>query len=89
MLDFGYVATQWINNKTVGTAEVMNNIEEGISKAHQKADELNNDKIDDLELEGTVLKIVKNGVTVKTITLPTTSGESAEQVLNQLLEEEY
>ena len=35
-----YTPTEWIPNRTIGTADVMNNIEEGILNAHQKVDAL-------------------------------------------------
>ncbi len=35
-----YIPTEWVGGKTIGTADVMNNIEDGILNAHQKADEL-------------------------------------------------
>ena len=35
-----YTPTEWIPNRTIGTADVMNNIEKGIVDAHEKVDEL-------------------------------------------------
>ena len=35
-----YTPTNWVANKTVATADVMNNMEEGILNAHQKVDVL-------------------------------------------------
>ena len=40
-----YTPTNWVANKTVATADVMNNMEEGILNAHQKLSEL------DLQIE--------------------------------------
>ena len=33
---YNYVKTNWIGGKTVGTADVMNNLEEGVFQAHEK-----------------------------------------------------
>lgn len=35
-----YTPTEWIDNRTVGTASVMNNMEKGIKDAHDKIDEV-------------------------------------------------
>ena len=35
-----YTPTEWIPNRTIATADVFNNMEEGILNAHQKVDEL-------------------------------------------------
>ena len=34
-----YTPTEWVANKTVATADVMNNIEKGISSSHDRLDE--------------------------------------------------
>ena len=34
-----YIPTKWVANETIGTANVMNNIEQGIVNAHNKVDE--------------------------------------------------
>ena len=34
-----YMPTEWIPNRTIGTADVMNNMEEGISSSHDRLDE--------------------------------------------------
>ena len=41
-----YNPTKWIGGKTIGTADVMNNMEEGILNAHQKLDELDSQIIE-------------------------------------------
>ena len=33
-----YTPTEWIDNRTVGTASVMNNMEKGIEDAHNRID---------------------------------------------------
>lgn len=35
-----YTPTKWIDNRTVGTASVMNNMEKGIKDAHDRIDML-------------------------------------------------
>ena len=35
-----YTPTEWIDNRTVGTASVMNNMEKGIENAHDRIDML-------------------------------------------------
>ena len=35
-----YIPTKWEDNKTVGTASVMNNMEKGIEDAHDRIDEV-------------------------------------------------
>ena len=35
-----YTPTEWIDNRTVGTASVMNNMEKGIEDAHDRIDML-------------------------------------------------
>ena len=34
-----YNPTKWLGGKTIGTADIMNNIEKGISSAHDRIDE--------------------------------------------------
>ena len=34
-----YNPTKWLGGKTIGTADIMNNIEKGISSAHDRLDE--------------------------------------------------
>ena len=41
-----YKPTEWIDNRTVGTASVMNNMEKGIEDAHNRIDGLTNGKLD-------------------------------------------
>lgn len=41
MNKYEYTPTTWIGGKTIGTADVMNNIEEGIMKAHEELEEVN------------------------------------------------
>ena len=41
-----YTPTEWIDNRTVGTASVMNNMEKGIEDAHDRIDGLTNGKLD-------------------------------------------
>ena len=41
MNKYEYTPTAWIGGKTIGTADVMNNIEEGIMKAHEELEEVN------------------------------------------------
>ena len=36
-----YIPTKWEDNKTVGTASVMNNMERGIEDAHARVSEVN------------------------------------------------
>lgn len=40
MNEYKYTPTTWIGGKTIGTADVMNNIEDGIAKAHERLDNL-------------------------------------------------
>ena len=40
MSKYEYKPTTWIGGKTIGTADVMNNIEDGIAKAHERLDNL-------------------------------------------------
>ena len=35
-----YNPTKWLGGKTIGTADIMNNIEKGISSAHDRIDVL-------------------------------------------------
>ena len=42
MNEYKYKPTTWIGGKTIGTADVMNNIEEGIEKAHERLDSVGN-----------------------------------------------
>lgn len=37
-----YIPTKWVANETIGTANVMNNIEQGIVNAHNKVDDIKN-----------------------------------------------
>lgn len=41
-----YKPTKWLGGKTIGTAQVMNNIEQGISNAHDRLDSVDSDIID-------------------------------------------
>lgn len=41
-----YTPTEWVDNRTVGTANVMNNMERGIEDAHNRIDGLTNGKLD-------------------------------------------
>ena len=75
-----YSPTKWVGGKTIGTADVMNNIEEGIVNAHQKVDALDSQikdisdrKIDDITLLGNSLTLLANNNAIKTINLPTSS----------------
>lgn len=91
MLDYNYVVKEWLSNQVV-MADDLNNMEDGISKAHQKCGELNASKIDDLSIEGNKLLVKKNGQTTKTITLPEGTGGTTvnpEQVFAEQLEEGY
>lgn len=92
MLDYNYVVKKWSSNQVVMASD-LNNIEDGVSKAHQKCDELNAGKIDDLSIEGNRLLVRKNGKTTKTITLPEGTGGGgtvdADQVFTEQLEEGY
>ena len=36
-----YTPTKWVDNRTVGTASVMNNMEKGIKNAHDRIDGFN------------------------------------------------
>ena len=70
-----YNPTKWIGGKTIGTADVMNNMEEGILNAHQKVDVLDSQikeietRIDNIggssggnvDLSGYVTKEIGNG----------------------------
>lgn len=38
---YNYNKTNWIGGKTIGTADVMNNLEEGVYQAHEKLSEVN------------------------------------------------
>ena len=40
-----YTPTEWIDNRTVGTASVMNNMEKGIENAHNRIDEVDSQMI--------------------------------------------
>ena len=40
MSKYEYKPTTWIGGKTIGTADVMNNIEDGIVKAHERLDNI-------------------------------------------------
>ena len=40
MSEYKYTPTTWIGGKTIGTADVMNNIEDGIAKAHERLDNI-------------------------------------------------
>lgn len=40
MSKYEYKPTTWIGGKTIGTADVMNNIEDGIIKAHERLDNI-------------------------------------------------
>ena len=40
MSEYKYTPTTWIGGKTIGTADVMNNIEDGIVKAHERLDNI-------------------------------------------------
>lgn len=42
MSEYKYKPTTWIGGKTIGTADVMNNIEDGIVKAHELIVDLQN-----------------------------------------------
>lgn len=91
MLNYNYVVKEWLSNQVV-MADDLNNMENGISKAHQKCGELNESKIDDLSIEGNKLLVKKNGQTTKTITLPEGTGGGtvdADQVFTEQLEEGY
>ena len=44
-----YIPTKWVANETIGTANVMNNIEQGIVGAYDKIDEINS-KLEELAL---------------------------------------
>ena len=41
MSEYKYKQTTWIGGKTIGTADVMNNIEDGIAKAHERLEDVN------------------------------------------------
>ena len=41
MNEYKYTPTTWIGGKTIGTADVMNNIEDGIAKAYERIDDVN------------------------------------------------
>lgn len=51
-----YIPTKWEDNKTVGTASIMNNIEKGINNAH--------DRIDSIDSQ--IKNIVNNGIVSST-----------------------
>ena len=51
-----YNPTKWIGGKTIGTADVMNNIEEGILNAHQRVDALDS-QIKDIANSGNISSI--------------------------------
>ena len=38
-----YNPTKWLGGKTIGTADIMNNIEKGISSSHDRLDEKDNE----------------------------------------------
>lgn len=40
MANFKYVPTLWAGGKTIATADIMNNMENGIVMAHQKIDDI-------------------------------------------------
>ena len=44
-----YTPTKWVANETIGTANVMNNIEQGIVGAYDKIDEISS-KLEELAL---------------------------------------
>ena len=45
MGEYKYKPTTWIGGKTIGTADVMNNIEDGIVKAHERLDNISFDEV--------------------------------------------
>ena len=75
-----YTPTKWVDNRTVGTASVMNNMEKGIENAHNRIDGVDSQiiairdrKIDDITLSGNSLTLLANNNAIKTINLPTSS----------------
>ena len=51
-----YTPTEWIDNRTVGTAKVMNNIENGIKDAHDRIDGVDSQIKDKANLDEVVKK---------------------------------
>ena len=66
-----YIPTKWVANETIGTANVMNNIEQGIVNAHSKVDinstEINNLKSDfsDNSINGNGYYKLPNGLLIQ------------------------
>lgn len=56
MSKYKYKPTSWIGGKTIGTADVMNNIEDGVAKAHERLDNLGDISSGDVDLSGYVTK---------------------------------
>ena len=62
---YNYNKTNWIGGKTVGTADIMNNLEEGVYQAHEQLKNVNSqlEQIvyeNDMKIE---VKKHKNGTT--------------------------
>ena len=60
MVKYNYNKTNWIGGKTVGTADVMNNLEEGVYQAHEQLENVNS------QLEYNENKINELGFNIKT-----------------------
>ena len=81
MSEYKYKQTTWIGGKTIGTADVMNNIEDGIVKAHERLDNLGD--ISSGEGSGNV-DLSDYATKEELTTLETTLNEQLEGVSSQL-----
>ena len=59
-----YIPTKWIDNRTVGTASVMNNMENGIEDAHNRIDNIGSVGEESLCLTNVLSLGVKNDKSV-------------------------
>ena len=86
-----YTPTEWVDNRTVGTASVMNNMEKGIEDAHDRIDGVDS-QIKDIENNNNYIS-VKNfgakgdGVTDDTKAIQDTINFANENKLKVLIDE--
>ena len=79
-----YTPTKWIEDTTVGTASVMNNIEKGIENAHDRIDSVDS-QIKDIEnglrlvADGNIVRLMLGDVELSSITIQGTGTGGSDE----------
>lgn len=84
MSNFNYFPTTWVDDETVGTAEILNNIEDGVLNAHEGLNELEYNKVTKNTKSMNFIAISDIHAGYDTVGYPSKSLESPDRLLNMV-----